>query len=239
MSFLSGFKQNAGVLGGSIKQGAMTTFDRNKDGKLGWGEKGLAALRFIAAPQYTAARVGYNAYQARNPQQTQQAPLGSNPLYSWGQNSFSDSQMNAGNSSWYNAPQYGQSSNLQPTGYELPNTANNAWYQGPGAGSMPQSQPQAPQSNFLSGPRITPQQMPVRNGLDFMDTQGSAYQSRNAPLYPQSNNGYFDMNKANTVNGNWVNGAGWRTDANKAFGQTQEDMAFNASMAQRLGSMSQ
>jgi len=54
-----------------------------------------------------------------------------------------------------------------------------------------------------------------------------------------ANNGYFDMNKANTVNGNWVNGAGWRTDANKAFGQTEEDMAFNAQMAQRLGTVSQ
>jgi hypothetical protein len=98
-----------------------------------------------------------------------------------------------------------------------------------------------PQQQFQ--PRPTPNKMPVRNDLDFMNTAGSAYQSRNAPLFQpsamQANNGYFDMNKANTVNGNWVNGAGWRTDANKAFGQTEEDMAFNAQMAQRLGTVSQ
>lgn len=31
--------------------------------------------------------------------------------------------------------------------------------------------------------------------------------------------------------------SGWRTDANRAMGQTEEDMAFNAQMAQRLGAM--
>lgn len=91
-------------------------------------------------------------------------------------------------------------------------------------------------------PRQAPTQMPVRNDLDFMDTQGAAYQSRFAPSYAnpmQSNNGYFDMNKAGTANGNWVQGVGWRTDANKAFGQTEEDMAFNAQMAQALMSKGQ
>lgn len=91
-------------------------------------------------------------------------------------------------------------------------------------------------------PRPTPNKMPVRNDLDFMNTAGTAYQSRFAQTPTNvmtQNNGYFDMGKANTVGGNWVNGAGWRTDANKAFGQSEEDMAFNAQMAQRMGTMSQ
>lgn len=92
-------------------------------------------------------------------------------------------------------------------------------------------------------PKPRPVQYPTRNGLDFMNTAGTGYQSLNKPLYQpnamQVNNGYFDMGKANTVGGNWVNGAGWRTDANRAMGQTEEDMAFNAQMAQRLGTMAQ
>lgn len=91
-------------------------------------------------------------------------------------------------------------------------------------------------------PRITPNKMPVRNDLDFMNTAGSGYQSRYAPAYANpmtQNNGYFDMNKAGTAGGNWVQGAGWRTDANKAMGQTEEDMQFNAQMAQRIGNMAQ
>jgi len=99
---------------------------------------------------------------------------------------------------------------------------------------------QAPQS---FQPRPTPNKMPVRNDLDFMNTAGSAYQSRNAPLYPSNpmtaNNGYFDMGKASTAGGNWIPGVGWRTDANKAMGQSEEDMQFNAQMAQRIGMKAQ
>jgi hypothetical protein len=128
-------------------------------------------------------------------------------------------------------PSFGQSQPQQPQDMFDPNGLTQFGNTGLPMGNMPQA------------PRPTPNKMPVRNGLDFMNTIGSAYQSRNAPLYQpsamQANNGYFDMNKANTVNGNWVNGAGWRTDANKAFGQTEEDMAFNAQMAQRLGTVSQ
>jgi hypothetical protein len=100
-----------------------------------------------------------------------------------------------------------------------------------------------PMGNMPQAPRVTPNKMPVRNDLDFMNTAGSAYQSRNAPLYPSNpmtaNNGYFDMGKASTAGGNWIPGVGWRTDANKAMGQSEEDMQFNAQMAQRIGMKAQ
>lgn len=106
-----------------------------------------------------------------------------------------------------------------------------------------QQQPQsgmAPTINPMA-PKPRPVQYPQRNGLDFMDTTGSAYQSLNAPLYQpsamQANNGYFDMGKAGSVGGNWVQGAGWRTDANRAMGQSVEDMQFLAQQQAMLNGM--
>ena len=79
--------------------------------------------------------------------------------------------------------------------------------------------------------------------LDYIfGANQSAYQSRSAPSYVDpmtANKGYFDMNKFGTVGGNWVHGAGWLTDADKAFGKKAEDLAFEAEMRQRIASMYQ
>ena len=126
-------------------------------------------------------------------------------------------------------PSYGQQTQQQPQDFVNQFSADQMGYTG------------IPQQSFQ--PRPTPNKMPVRNDLDFMNTAGSAYQSRNAPLYPSNpmtaNNGYFDMGKASTAGGNWIPGVGWRTDANKAMGQSEEDMQFNAQMAQRIGMKAQ
>lgn len=213
MSFFNSMKPSR--IGNALQGGFKQAVDYNNDGKRSFGEYLRFGVGAMANPTFAAARVAYNGRQGMNP---------------W--------------ASPYQRQEFGLSAQQpqaplgQPQDMFDPNALTQFGNTGLGA-----PQPQAPQSNFLSGPRITPQQMPVRNDLDFMNTQGSAYQSRYNPVMNpsamQSNNGYFDMNKAGTVNGNWVQDAGWRTDANKAFGQNEEDMAFNASMAKRIGSMSQ
>jgi len=121
---------------------------------------------------------------------------------------------------------------------------------------MPQeqqiAQPQAPQAQAPqqeapqpAAPRITPQKMPMPSDLDYimgqLDPGGqSAYQSRAMPTYNNpmtANNGYFDMNKAGTVGGKWIEGAGWMTDAARAFGLKPEDLEFQAMMNQRIAGM--
>ena len=121
---------------------------------------------------------------------------------------------------------------------------------------MPQeqqiAQPQAPQAQAPqqeapqpAAPRITPQRMPMPSDLDYimgqLDPGGqSAYQSRAMPTYNNpmtANNGYFDMNKAGTVGGKWIEGAGWMTDAARAFGLKPEDLEFQAMMNQRIAGM--
>lgn len=91
--------------------------------------------------------------------------------------------------------------------------------------------------------RVTPKKMPMPSDLDFIfGADQSAYQSRSAPSYVNpmtANKGYFDMNKAGTVGGNYVQGAGWLTGADKAFGKKAEDLAFEAEMRQRIASMYQ
>lgn len=116
---------------------------------------------------------------------------------------------------------------------------------------MPQEQ-QAPQAQAPQqeapqpvAPRITPQKMPMPSDLDYLmgqlDPGGqSAYQSRAmpSPINPMTtNNGYFDINKAGTVGGNYIQGAGWMTDAAKAFGLKPEDLEFQAMMNQRIAGM--
>jgi hypothetical protein len=214
MSFLSGF--NSGRAKNSVVGGIKSTVDYNNDGRRSFGEWARFGLGALASPTFTAARVGYNALQGRTP---------------W--------------ASPYQRQDFGLSQPQSPLAQQQPQDFLNQFSAGQmgNTGLGQQAQPQAPQNTFLSGPRPTPTQMPVRNGLDFMDTQGSAYQSRNAPLYQpsamQSNGGYFDMGKAGMVGGHWVGDAGWRTDANKAFGQTAEDMNFNAQMARQLATKGQ
>lgn len=106
----------------------------------------------------------------------------------------------------------------------------------PAQQSAPQPVPQP-----VVQPKVTPNKMPMPNDLDFIfGADQSAYQSRTAPSYVDPmkvNNGYFDMNKANTVGGNWINGAGWYTEADKQAGLTEEDVLFNAQMRQRIAQM--
>jgi hypothetical protein len=112
----------------------------------------------------------------------------------------------------------------------------------------PQAQaPQAPQQEAPKpiAPRITPQKMPMPSDLDAimaqLNPQGmGGYQSRAmpSPINPMtSNKGYFDMNKAGTVGGNYIEGAGWMTDAARAFGLKPEDLEFQAMMNQRIAGM--
>jgi hypothetical protein len=120
-----------------------------------------------------------------------------------------------------------------------------------GSGLQMAQEPGAPQQAAPQqapvAPRITPQKMPMPSDLDYimgqLDPSGlSAYQSRAMPTYQNpmtTNNGYFDMNKAGTVGGKWIEGAGWMTDAAKAAGLKPEDVAFQAMMNQRIASMYQ
>ena len=109
-----------------------------------------------------------------------------------------------------------------------------------------EQQPQVMDNVTVTAPpqqRVTPQKMPMPSDLDFIfGANQSAYQSRNAPSYVNpmtANKGYFDMNKAGTVGGNYVQGAGWLTGADKAFGKKAEDLAFEAEMRQRIQNMYQ
>ena len=105
-----------------------------------------------------------------------------------------------------------------------------------------QAQQEAPQP---AAPRITPNKMPMPSDMDYLmgqlDPSGmSGYQSRAMPNYQDpmtANGGYFDMNKAGTVGGNYIEGVGWMTDAAKAFGLKPEDLKFQAMMNQRIAGM--
>lgn len=109
--------------------------------------------------------------------------------------------------------------------------------------AAPQQATQEPQAPVA--PRITPTKMPMPSDLDYLmgqlDPGGmSAYQSRAMSNYQDpmtSNRGYFDMNKAGTVGGKYIEGAGWMTDAAKAFGLKPEDLEFQAMMNQRIAGM--
>lgn len=115
-----------------------------------------------------------------------------------------------------------------------------------GLSMSPEEQPeqqmaQQPVPQPVVQPRVTPQKMPMPNDLDFIfGADQSAYQSRTAPSYVdpmKANNGYFDMGKAGTAGGNWIQGAGWLTDADRAFGKKEEDLLFDAQMRQRIAQM--
>jgi hypothetical protein len=103
----------------------------------------------------------------------------------------------------------------------------------------------APQVMDTQTVRATPTKMPMPSDLDSLmaslNPQGmGGYQSRAmpSPINPMtSNKGYFDMNKAGTVGGNYIEGAGWMTDAAKAFGLKPEDLEFQAMMNQRIAGM--
>jgi hypothetical protein len=107
-----------------------------------------------------------------------------------------------------------------------------------------QAQPQVMDTQTVTAPpqqRVTPQKMPMPSDLDYIfGADQSAYQSRSAPSYVNpmtANKGFFDMNKAGTVGGNYVQGAGWLTQADKAFGKKAEDLQFEAMMRQRMANM--
>jgi hypothetical protein len=103
----------------------------------------------------------------------------------------------------------------------------------------------APQVMDTQTVRATPTKMPMPSDLDSLmaslNPQGmGGYQSRAmpSPINPMtSNKGYFDMNKAGTVGGNYIEGAGWMTDAARAFGLKPEDLEFQAMMNQRIAGM--
>jgi hypothetical protein len=103
----------------------------------------------------------------------------------------------------------------------------------------------APQVMDTQTVRATPTKMPMPSDLDSLmaslNPQGmGGYQSRAmpTPINPMtSNKGYFDMNKAGTVGGNYIEGAGWMTDAARAFGLKPEDLEFQAMMNQRIAGM--
>ena len=122
----------------------------------------------------------------------------------------------------------------------------------------PQGAPQDFQQNINYGmqglpgyqpqqPFRAPQQFPQSGNLSQMAMMnpslcsGSAYQdigNNYMNAKPSNYNGY-GIDNASSVGGHWVDGAGWRTDANRAMGQTAEDMAFNAQMARQLANKSQ
>lgn len=103
----------------------------------------------------------------------------------------------------------------------------------------------APQVMDTQTVRAAPTKMPMPSDLDSLmaslNPQGmGGYQSRAmpSPINPMtSNKGYFDMNKAGTVGGNYIEGAGWMTDAARAFGLKPEDLEFQAMMNQRIAGM--
>lgn len=113
-------------------------------------------------------------------------------------------------------------------------------------GQQEQGAPQTAQQAPVA-PRITPTKMPMPSDLDYimgqLDPGGmSAYQSRAMPTYQNpmtANNGYFDMNKAGTVGGKWIEGVGWMTDSARAAGLKPEDLEFQAMMNQRIAGMYQ
>jgi hypothetical protein len=110
---------------------------------------------------------------------------------------------------------------------------------------MPQEEQAPQQAPPPVAPKITPTKMPMPSDLDYLmgqlDPSGmSGYQSRAMPNYQDpmtANGGYFDMNKAGTVGGNYIEGVGWMTDAAKAFGLKPEDLKFQAMMNQRIAGM--
>lgn len=112
-----------------------------------------------------------------------------------------------------------------------------------------QQQPTSAQTPTVAPPmpKIQPKTMPMPSDLDLimkgLDPQAmSGYRSLSAPTYQNpmtANRGYFDMNKAGTVGGNYVQGAGWLTGADTAFGKKAEDLVFDAEMRQRIASMYQ
>lgn len=212
----------------------MMDADLNGNGKVGFGERLLGL-----DPGIRALASGWRSMTGRNLPQTgwgqpiQRQQFRTTQGYPWQVNDFSQGiNYNSGGIN-----QQGSLARLINPSTTVNDLQNNISYDSGGIN------PNYGQNIGTTMPKPRPVQYPTRNGLDFMNTAGSAYQILSAPLYQpnamQANGGYFDMGKANTVGGNWVNGAGWRTDANKAFGQTEEDMAFNAQMAQRLGTMAQ
>jgi len=109
-----------------------------------------------------------------------------------------------------------------------------------------QAQPQVMDNVTVTAPpqqRITPKKMPMPSDLDYIfGANQSAYQSRSAPSYvnPMTvNKGYFDMNKAGTVGGNYIPGVGWYNESDKMFGLKKEDLIFNRQMQDRIASMFQ
>jgi hypothetical protein len=139
---------------------------------------------------------------------------------------------------------------IQKTGETSVQDFTNVFTPPSGSGlQMPQeqqAQPQVMDNVTVTAPpqqRITPKKMPMPSDLDYIfGANQSAYQSRSAPSYVDpmtANKGYFDMNKAGTVGGNYVQGAGWLTGADKAFGKKAEDLLFEAEMRQRIASMYQ
>lgn len=107
--------------------------------------------------------------------------------------------------------------------------------------------PMPSQPTMPTMPKVTPQTMPYKMPSDLNYIYGadqSAFQNIDNTFAPPvnamtKNGGYFDMGKAGTVGGNWVEGAGWMTQADQMFGKTEEDLAFEAMMRQRMASMAQ
>lgn len=95
-------------------------------------------------------------------------------------------------------------------------------------------------------PKIQPKTMPMPSDLEFIyGAKDGAYQSLTPPALQTptnpmtANGGFFDMNKAGTVGGQYIQGVGWMTDAARAAGLKPEDLEFQAMMQQRIASMYQ
>lgn len=114
--------------------------------------------------------------------------------------------------------------------------------------AMAQQPAQMPsQPTMPTMPKVAPQTMPYKMPSDLNYIYGadqSAFQNIDNTFAPPvnamtKNGGYFDMDNAGTVGGNWVEGAGWMTQADQMFGKTEEDLAFEAEMRRRMASLAQ
>lgn len=115
-------------------------------------------------------------------------------------------------------------------------------------GGIQQPGQEAPpvQAPPVQQPKIQPKTMPMPSDLEFIyGAKDSAYQSLippalQTPTNPMTaNGGFFDMNKAGTVGGQYIQGVGWMTDAARAAGLKPEDLEFQAMMQQRIANMYQ
>lgn len=213
------------------------------------GRVGKTALRFLLSP----ALGGYDLGQAYKRGKEMNAPNPNIPDFFTPINAMQNTGL-AYDQSWsptiakgnYGTTVYDLANNISPmtnTGLSYGQEEQapvNALAQQPAPAPMPSPMP-SPM------PKVTPKAMPIKMPSDLNYIYGadqSAFQNIDNTYMPPvnamtQNGGYFDMGKAGSVGGNWVEGAGWMTQADKMFGKTEEDLAFEAEMRRRMASMAQ